>query len=412
MTPLRWLAERFQVSQTPPFHTPSRGNESDSQPSQGSGSLRLRDLSVDLKAFHLREIDLDIAVGEYVVVLGPTGAGKTVLLETIAGLLHPLQGCVSMDGQNITDIPPERRGIGFVYQDYALFPHLNVADNIAFGLKLRKDLGGLRRLLAPRVITAERRVEEISRLLSIDHLLHRRPKTLSGGEQQRVALARALVIEPQLLLLDEPLSALDPETRMSLQRELARVHRELGTTTLHVTHDFEEAVALGDRIAVVHQGRIVQVGTPEDIFRRPANEFVARFVGVRNVLAGTVVGAADLTGSTTLRKPVRSSEDDDYKTFKSGDLAIAVTTHLTGAAHASIRPEDIIISRVPLPSGAQNRFQGRITDIADRGTLIYVTVNVPPDITCAITRRSLEEMALQEHKEVHIAFKASAMHVF
>jgi molybdopterin-binding protein len=212
------------------------------------------------------------------------------------------------------------------------------------------------------------------------------------------------VVEPRLLLLDEPLSALDPETREGLQPELPRVHRELGTTTLHVTHDFEESVALGDRIAVVHEGRIVQVGTPGDIFRRPANEFVARFVGVRYILASTVADGGE----------------DGYKTFtfaaspasRGRDLEITVVTDLSGAVHASIRPEDIILSRQPLRSSARNGFRGRIVDIADRGTLIYVTVNAPPDFVCVITRRSLDEMALREDKEVHIAFKASAVHIY
>ena len=367
-------------------------------------SVQIKNLWVDLKEFHLREIDLEVAAGEYFVVLGPTGAGKTVLLETIAGLFEPHRGQILMDGEEITDLPPERRGIGFVYQDYALFPHLSVAENIAFGLKLQKDLGGLQRLSDLRGLAIEQRVEEISHMLSIDPLLHRSPRTLSGGEQQRVALARALVVEPRLLLLDEPLSALDPETRETLQQELARVHRALGTTTLHVTHDFEEAVALGDRIAVVHKGRIVQVGKPEEIFRRPADEFVARFVGVRNIFAGTLVDV----------------DEDGYKMFRhspstgsgQSDLEIAVATDRTEAAHASIRPEDIIISREPIRSSARNCFRGRIANIADRGTLIYVTVNVPPNFTCVITRRSLEEMALQEGKDVYIAFKASAVHVF
>jgi molybdate transport system ATP-binding protein/molybdate/tungstate transport system ATP-binding protein len=373
--------------------------------------LELRDVWVDLREFHLREIDLDVAAGEYFVVLGPTGAGKTVLLETVAGHFPAQRGHILIDGEDITEIAPEHRDVGFVYQDYALFPHLSVAENIAFGLRL--DRGASERLCkarhllsrmrcstqrgdAPGNARVQRRVEEISRLLYIDHLHHRNPATLSGGEQQRVALARALVVEPRLLLLDEPLSALDPQTREGLQRELSRVHRELGTTTLHVTHDFEEAVALGDRIAVVQEGRIVQVGKPEDIFRRPVSEFVASFVGVRNIFAGTVTDA----------------EEDGYRRFRQNHLEFVVVTELVGPMHASVRPEDIILSREPLPSSVRNAFEGRVVEIVDRGTLIYVTVSVPPDFTCAITRRSLDEMGIRPGMTVYIAFKASAIHVF
>ena len=358
------------------------------------GGVEIKGLWIELEEFRLCDVNLDIAAGEYFVVLGPTGAGKTVLLETIAGLHRPRRGRILLAGEDITHAPPERRGIGFVYQDYALFPHLSVAGNMAFGLRLRGMGRG----------EIERRVAAIGRLLGIEHLLHRMPETLSGGEAQRVALARALVVEPRLLLLDEPLSALDPETREALQRELGRVHRELGTTTIHVTHDFEEAVALGDKIAVLkedrldgakREGRIVQVGRPEEIFRRPANEFVARFVGVRNIFRGQARPA-----------------EEGYKLVSIGEVEIAAVTELEGSVHASIRPEDILLSREPLRSSARNVFQGRIVDISDRGTIAYITVRVPPDFICLITRRSLEEMELREGLEVHIAFKASAVHVF
>lgn len=359
----------------------------------GEWSVQVRDLWVDLDEFHLREINLDVAAGEYFVVLGPTGAGKTVLLETIAGLHQPGKGRIMLDGEDVTDVPPERRGIGFVYQDYMLFPHLNVTGNIAFGLKLRR--------VGREVV--EERVTEMGQLLGIDHLLHRRPGTLSGGEQQRVALARALVVEPRLLLLDEPLSALDPGMREGLQRELARVHRELGTTTIHVTHDFEEAVALGDRIGIVNEGRVVQVGSPEEIFRRPDSEFVARFVGVRNIFQGRIRPGDDGYQMLCL-DPSTSSGQRGVK--------IAVVTGLSGQAHGSIRPEEIVISSEPLHSSARNSFRGRIVSITDRGTLVYVTVRVPPDFTCVITRRSLEEMELREGLEVYVSFKASAVHIF
>jgi len=365
------------------------------------GSVQVRDLWVDLDEFHLREIDLDVTPGEYFVILGPTGAGKTVLLETIAGLHQPRKGCILVDGEDVTDVPPERRSIGFVYQDYVLFPHLSVAGNIAFGLRLRRVGRGV----------VEERVTEISRLLGIDHLMHRRPGTLSGGEAQRVALARALVVEPRLLLLDEPLSALDPGMREGLQRELARVHRELGTTTIHVTHDFEEAVALGNRIGVVNEGRVVQVGPPEEIFRRPDSEFVARFVGVRNIFRGEIRPGDD--GYQVL------SLDPSTGSGQRG-VEIAVVTNLVGSVHGSIRPEEIVISSEPFHSSARNSFRGRIVNVADRGTFVYVTVRVPfdcaqgrpPDFTCIITRRSLEEMELREGLEVYVSFKASAVHIF
>ncbi|MFP3896191.1 MAG: tungstate ABC transporter ATP-binding protein WtpC [Anaerolineales bacterium] len=359
-----------------------------------TGTLQIQDLHVDLGEFHLRDIALDVAEGEYFVILGPTGAGKTILLETIAGLYEADRGQILVGDQDVTSLRPEKRQIGFVYQDYALFPHLSVAENIAFGLTLR-------RIPHPAV---EERVKAMSELLHIDHLLHRSPRTLSGGEQQRVALARALIVEPRLLLLDEPLSALDPETRENLQRELASVHQELGTTTLHVTHDFEEAVALGDRIAVIHEGRIVQVGTPEDIFQRPASEFIARFVGMRNIFRGRIL----------------ATDSDGYKEISVGKVRLAAMTERQGTVHASIRPEDIILSQNALHSSARNCFQGRIVDIANRGTIIYVMVRVPPEtpeeaateFVCAITRRSLEEMDIREGKQIYLAFKAAAVHIF
>jgi molybdate transport system ATP-binding protein len=357
------------------------------------GSLQVADLWIELGEFHLRQIGLDIAPGEYFVVLGPTGAGKTVLLETIAGLYRPERGRILADGEEITDVPPERRGIGFVYQDYVLFPHLSVEENVAFGLHMQRQESEVIR----------KRVTEISELLGIDHLLHRRPDTLSGGEKQRAALARALVVEPRLLLLDEPLSALDPETREGLQRELARLHRELGTTTLHVTHDFEEAIALGDRIAVLNEGQVVQVGPPEEIFRKPTSEFVARFVGVRNIFQGEI-----------------HRLEDGGKALDLDGLEIAVVTKLDGKVHGSIRPEDILLSREPLHSSARNAFRSRIVNIVDKGILVYVTVRVlldadpgrSPEFTCVITRTSAEEMKLREEMDVHIVFKASAVHVF
>jgi len=226
-----------------------------------------------------------------------------------------------------------------------------------------------------------------------------------------VALARALVIEPRLLLLDEPLSALDPEKREGLQHDLARLHRELATTTIHVTHDFEEAVALGDRVAVVHEGQIVQVGSPEEIFRKPSSEIVARFVGVRNIFRGEVRPGEHGCKVLLLDPAADAITGLPHSSDRNG-LDIAVVTDLGGQVCASIRPEEIVISRYPLQSSARNSFRAHIVDIVERGPIVYVTVRVPPHFTSMITRRSLEEMELRERMEVYIAFKASAVHVF
>jgi len=347
--------------------------------------IQIKNLYVDLKDFRLQDINLTVGEGEYFIVLGPTGAGKTVLLESIAGLYPTKSGEIWLRGKEVTRLEPEKRGISIVYQDHALFPHLSVKDNIVFGLKLRKQTRQ----------EAEAALDWIAGLLGISHILSRKPDTLSGGEQQKVALARALSIKPEVLLLDEPLSALDPETREGVQKELRQLHSRLKVTTIHVTHDFEEAIALGDHIAVLGEGCIKQVGTPEQIFRQPNSEFIARFAMARNIFAGEVI-----------------DRDDGATIFSTEDTELAVVTDLRGKLHASVRPEDILISTEPLHSSARNSFGGTITHIVDRGSTIYLTVNLPPDFICLVTRRSFEEMGLAEGKKIYITFKATAIHIF
>ena len=347
--------------------------------------IQIKNLCVDLGNFLLRNINLDVEPGEYFIILGPTGAGKTVLLESMAGLYPVKSGEIWLKGKEVTQLEPEKRGISIVYQDHALFPHLSVAENITFGLKLhRQSQQELRETL-----------NWLSDLLGIASLLHRSPSTLSGGERQKVALARALSVEPEVLLLDEPLSALDPETKEGVQRELRQLHNRLKVTTIHVTHDFEEAIALGDRIAVLGEGRIKQIGTPTQIFRQPNSEFVARFAMVRNILTGEVV---DTGGGNP--------------TFRTESADIAVVTNLRGKLRASIRPEDILISPEPLHSSARNSFCGTITSVIDKGSTLYLTVTLPPDFICLVTRRSFEDMGLAEGQKVYITFKASAVHIF
>ncbi len=232
--------------------------------------IELAGLGLVLGDFALRDLSLRIERGEYWVILGPSGCGKSVLLQTIAGLHLPDRGRIAVDGRDITALAPERRRMGLVFQQAALFPHKSVRENIAYGLRAR------------RTAAAEiaRTVDELVVRLRLEAIVGRPVATLSGGEAQRVAVARALAIRPDLLLLDEPMSALDHNTRLELQVELARLHRELGLTTLHVTHSREEAAALGDHVAIMLGGRIVQRGTAAEVQARPRCPFVARFLGL------------------------------------------------------------------------------------------------------------------------------------
>jgi molybdopterin-binding protein len=347
--------------------------------------IKLKSLCVDLGEFVLRDITLDIEENEYFIILGPTGAGKTVLLESIAGLYPIKSGEIWLRGKEVTRVEPENRKIGIVYQDHVLFPHFSVKENIIFGLKMHKT----------KADEIANRLNWVAELLGISHLLHRRPDTLSGGEKQKVALGRAIVTQPELLLVDEPLSALDPETRESVRQELRRLHKSLGITILHVTHDFEEAIALGNRIAVIGEGRLMQVGTTEEIFRHPNSEFVARFTMTRNVFLGKVEKKSN--GDTA---------------FKVNGTEFIIAAGANGIRHASIRPEDILISSEPIRSSARNCFPGTITRITDKGSTLYITVNIPPELSCLVTRHSYEEMELNEGKKVYLTFKASAIHLF
>jgi molybdopterin-binding protein len=347
--------------------------------------IELKNLSVNLGEFVLNDISLNIEEGEYFIILGPTGAGKTVLLESIAGLYPIKSGEIWLRGKEATRIEPEKRGVSIVYQDHVLFPHLSVKDNITFGLKMHKA----------RAEERKERLNWVAQLLGITNLLHRRPDTLSGGEKQKVALGRAIITRPELLLVDEPLSALDPETRESVQQELRQLHRALGITILHVTHDFEEAIALGSRIAVIGEGRLMQVGTPEEIFRHPNSEFVARFSMTRNIFRGQAA-----------MKP----NGDNVFRIDSTEFIIAADAE--GSYHASIRPEDILISSEPVRSSARNCFPGTITDVVDKGSTLYVTVSIPPKLSCLVTRHSFEELELEQGKKVYVTFKATSIHIF
>jgi len=343
--------------------------------------LRVEMVSKDYREFHLRDITFSVERGEHFIILGPSGAGKTVLLEIIAGIIEPESGRVYLNGEDVTPIPPERRGFAYVPQNYALFPNMSVFNNIAFGLKVRGLPKG----------EIEKRVNEIAEVLGISHLLHRKPKTLSGGEQQRVALARALVVEPHIILLDEPFANLDVQTRGRLIAEMKRWRKELGFTALHVTHSFEEAVSLGDRVGVMLDGRLVQIGTVREVFSRPASEEVARFLGFDNIIEGTVEG----------------------RKLKANGVEIELPVEASGRVRVGIRPEDIILSLRPLQSSARNEFKAIVESVEELGPLVRVHLVVGNlSLRAFITRSSMLEMGIEKGKTVYVSFKASAVHVF
>jgi putative spermidine/putrescine transport system ATP-binding protein len=312
---------------------------------RGSGaSLELRGLGKHYGAHQvLRDVDLDVAAGEFVTLLGPSGSGKTTTLNLIAGFVEPTRGSIRLDGEDLAGVPPNRRGIGVVFQSYALFPHMTVRDNVAFPLQQRRP-----RLDGP---TIDRRVREALALVHMESYAQRMPDQLSGGQQQRVALARAVVFEPKLLLLDEPLGALDKRLREALQLELRRIHRELGVTIVFVTHDQDEALTLSDRIVVFREGAIEQIGAPRELYQRPRTEFVATFLGDSNVLEGAAAGSRVMVQGHAIRAE-REVPD--------------------GAAKVMVRPENVAVIARPPDDDTANAIRVDVTDIIFSGASVRV----------------------------------------
>ncbi|HET9172882.1 MAG TPA: ABC transporter ATP-binding protein [Actinospica sp.] len=235
----------------------------------------------------LHPLDLTVRGGEFIALLGPSGCGKTTALNSIAGLLPLTAGSIELDGRRIDTLPPEKRGFGMVFQNYALFPHLSVRRNVAFGLNMRK---------VPKA-EVKRRVDAVLDLVRLTDHAHKLPGQLSGGQQQRVAIARAIVLEPPLVLMDEPLSNLDAALRLDMRAEIRRIHQEFGLTTLYVTHDQEEALSLADRLVVLNAGHVAQVGTPSELYESPRSAYVAAFMGYRNILNLTAERVGDDTAA-------------------------------------------------------------------------------------------------------------------
>lgn len=353
--------------------------------------IRLEAVGVQVGDFRLADIAFEVPRGGYGLVIGPTGSGKTTLLETIAGHVPLRSGRVLLRHRDVSRTAPETRRIGFVYQQYHLFPHFTVRENIGYGVR------------GQATDARDSRIGELAELLGLTPLLDRRIGALSGGEQQRTALARALAPRPDILLLDEPFAAVDPATRRVLRREIRALHEREGITTLQVTHDFEDAMRLGDVVAVLAEGRIAQAGAPDQVFRFPNSPFVAEFIGTGTVLRGVV----------DRMEPRERTEGKFAGRFRAGALELEVVAEREGPAYAVLHPADLMVSRMPLASPApRNRFSARVLRVERAAAVAYIHVDVQGiALVAAVMTSTAEELGLAAGADVIISVKATAIHL-
>jgi putative spermidine/putrescine transport system ATP-binding protein len=314
----------------------------------------------------VEDFNLDAERAEFVSFLGPSGCGKTTTLRMIAGFEQPTGGTIVLDGTDITNRPPNRRNVGMVFQSYALFPNMTVAENVAFGMKVRRRPGD----------EIRRRVGELLELIALPDRGGRYPWQLSGGQQQRVALARALALEPQVLLLDEPLSALDAKIRVQLRQQIRAIQRQLGITTIYVTHDQEEALSLSDRVVVMSHGRIEQIGTPSQIYNFPATEFVASFVGTLNLLQAHVIDAGEG------RLDVHGQE---IRTAR------AVRAPTGERVSVALRPETLVLGE---SSNGANHLRGPVEDVLFLGSIVRIRVRIDENAFVSLDRFNDPNLAI------------------
>jgi len=392
--------------------------------------LEVRDLHLDVGGFELTGMGLNAEKGDYVALTGPSGSGKSLLLETVIGFYAPKKGSIFLEGRDITALPPDKRQISIVYQDHMLFPHMDVFENIAYAL--RKKLRDKKQI--------ESEVQQIAGILGIDGLLHRKPTTLSGGEKQRAALARSLVVRPKLLLLDEPFSALDMRNRENMREVLKKAIREYRTTVLQVTHDFDDIWSLANRVVIIRQGEVMQEGDPESVFRQPSPDFVADFLGT-NVLKGKVRA---LEGKLTVLEILDRKRDSNLEQDESKDRNLNQSQKQTQSqsfeiysadpaepgeeVSISIRPEEIILARGAVESSARNTLKGIVTGISKKEHLVLVEMEIGnsgsedsssgntgqgnsetgiSELKAVVTPTSCELLDLGIGKEIYAVFKAA-----
>jgi spermidine/putrescine transport system ATP-binding protein len=336
-------------------NAPARGAETHAESASGSSGIAAIELVGIAKRFHSRRgavtavdgIDLVIGEGEFFSLLGPSGCGKTTTLRMIGGFEEPTAGQILLHGKDVVGVPPNHRDVNVVFQSYALFPHMTVHENVAFGLhRKRVDRSSIRQ-----------RVGEMLELVQLEGKSDRRPRELSGGQQQRVALARALVNRPRALLLDEPLAALDLKLRQAMQIELKRIQREVGITFVFVTHDQNEALTMSDRLVVMNAGRIEQLGAPRDVYERPRTRFVAGFIGTSNIISGRV---RSIDGAAAV---IDTAPDESLVVADVGDSGAAAGQPLD----ITVRPEKMVISAERPPTG-RCAIRGRVTEVVYLGT--------------------------------------------
>lgn len=338
----------------------------------------------------LQGIDLVVADNEFVSLLGPSGCGKTTLLRIVSGFEHPTTGRVMIHGTDVTSMPPHRRPTNLVFQRGALFPHMNVAENIGYSLKLR-------RWSKARIAN---KVEEMLALVRLDGLGHRGPTELSGGQIQRAALARAVAAEPTVLLLDEPLSALDPNLRQEMQLELRTIHRELSTTFIYVTHDQTEALVMSDRIAIMNAGKIVQEGTPREIYTRPASVFASHFIGDTNLVRGNVVSAEDHC--------VTVATNDGTRIMAKGAVALTPGADVT----VSFRPEAIRVSSGASRHDHDNAIGAVIAEVIYLGSRIRIGARIGDDVLLWSDLRDEEAHGFDVGQSVVLSWASTATSVW
>ena len=349
--------------------------------------LELRKIHRRLDNFHLGPLSLTVDPNDYYVLAGPSGAGKSQLLGVIAGINLPDGGTVWVDNQDITRLRLQERRIGIVFQDNALFPHLSVRGNISYPLHHRKS--------SSSEIRAE--TERLAGLTGILHLLHRMPATLSGGEARRAALARALASHPRILLLDEPLNGVDASLRPGLRQLFKQVNRQ-GIPVIHVTHDHEDAYALATKVGIIHQGKMIQQGTPEEVFMHPADAFVARFSGIRNYFKGKLLPGSD-QGLANVALP--------------GGFVIKVQENgREGEVHLMISASEVVISENAFDSSLRNRFMGKVTNITGTPGGIEVLTDCGFPVAALVSMEAVKELKLEAGKSVWVSFKASAVRVY